>query len=97
MKEELYRFDDDDIDSIAYSVAFSEWLGIDNLQDCALTRISEEDRGNMSESLRSFAISFNMLQGGSIFHIFFYRIKRITKFNIYGYMECMHEDCTVIS
>lgn len=50
MKEELYRFDDDDIDSIAYSVAFSEWLGIDNLQDCVLTRISEEDRGNMSES-----------------------------------------------
>ena len=50
MKEELYRFDDDDIDSIAYSVAFSEWHGIDNLQDCALTRISEEDRGNMSES-----------------------------------------------
>ncbi|MEG6306042.1 hypothetical protein UXP06_15800 [Enterobacter ludwigii] len=70
MKEELYRFDDDDIDSIAYSVAFSEWLGIDNLQDCALTRISEEDRGKYERKLEEFRHFFQYASGEEYFSHF---------------------------
>ncbi len=43
MPQEMFEFTDNDIESIAYSVAFSEWLGIDNLQRCTLARFTEEE------------------------------------------------------
>lgn len=53
-KEEMYEYDEDDIDSIAWSVAFSEWLGMDTLQDCVLTRISEKEREKYKSKLAEF-------------------------------------------
>lgn len=58
MSKEMFEFTDTDIESIAYSVAFSEWLGIDNLQRCNLARFTDEEMQKYKHKFEHFRYFF---------------------------------------
>ncbi|WP_312073118.1 hypothetical protein [Atlantibacter sp.] len=67
MPQEMFEFTDNDIESIAYSVAFSEWLGIDNLQRCTLARFTEEEMRKYKDKLAHFRDFFKNASGEDYF------------------------------
>ncbi|BET40775.1 MULTISPECIES: hypothetical protein [Atlantibacter] len=67
MAKEMFEFTDIDIESIAYSVAFSEWLGIDNLQRCTLARFTDEEMQKYKHKLEHFRDFFKNASGEDYF------------------------------
>ncbi|MBV7405202.1 hypothetical protein [Enterobacter sp. ENT03] len=76
MTADTYHPGERDLDSVAFSAAFSEWLGIDNLQDCTLSRLTPEERKIYEEKLTHYRLFCQTASGEEFFsHMMFQDIK----------------------
>ncbi len=67
MTVDNFPFKERDIDSVAFSVAFSEWLGIDHLQACTLTSLTPQERKIFEEKLSRYRIFCQTASGEEFF------------------------------
>lgn len=51
MSFDIFEFSDRDLDSIAFSVAFNEWLGIDNLQESSFLKLTSKEKQTYRDKL----------------------------------------------
>lgn len=67
MTVDNFPLNERDIDSVAFSVAFSEWLGIDHLQACTLTGLTPQERKIFKEKLSRYRIFCQTASGEEFF------------------------------